>query len=455
MARFALGGVVSLATLLWITSFLSPDEYGIFATILAIESTLFRVCQYGMQVHIVRAERLGRGLIVCSIGIPFLLASFAAIVAAVVFPAVALRGIPGSRELLLIVIAILPIRTATAVVSALLERGFRFREVATAELAGQVLFLAAAAVFGSLYGFSARTLVCGWVIQQVVLIPSLILLARYEMRKAWTDEGDLKEDFRRAYSFGLAYSASGILWELRGLGLPLLVTPIVGIGVAGSVALAYRIADFVFIVKGAAYRVALSTLSSIRGERNKVTDVVERASEMQVFAVMPFVALYVVVVPLVGSAVLGDRWAGVIWLVPLAATASVAASVFNVGAAALWVSGKAKEMLLFLLTYIAILFWGALAIQAVSSSFGYVLAEALACASYALLYRATLRLIGGWSVTVPLICAACIQIAMLISPISVWGVIVLAIAFVAPNVRSRGKDAILMAWSAIRKPKES
>src|SRR5438105_12404438 len=129
---------------------------------------------------------------------------------------------------------------------------------------------------------------------------------------------DLKEA-RKMLSFGIGFTSSMRVWQLRTLVNPLLVGRFAGADGVAFVALAVRIAEALGTLRVAAGRMAIAALSRLQNRREQFRIAAERASLLQVKTQGPLLFAFSLAGPLVVRYVIGVRWMPIRLLSPFLA----------------------------------------------------------------------------------------------------------------------------------------
>jgi PST family polysaccharide transporter len=269
--------------------------------------------------------------------------------------------------------------------TAKLERDLNFRTAAGIELGGQFLALMVAVVLAWLK--------CG------VWAPVIGLLAW----QSWAAAGALwaarlkprvrfeSREARKMLSFGLAYSASLRVWQLRNLVNPLIVGRFVGAEGVAFVALAVRFAEGLGFIRSAAGRLAIATLSRLQHDRQHFQSVLQSALKVQLWSLGPLLCSFAVIAPLLIPPMLGSRWLAGLTIYPFVAAGVLVNSVYNLQASALYVAGRQWLVLRAYALHICLLAGGTLLLVPIRGIVGFGWAEILACGGYAILHLG-----GGW-----------------------------------------------------------
>jgi len=194
-------------------------------------------------------------------------------------------------------------------------------------------------------------------------------------------------EVRAMLSFGLGYTLSLRVWQLRGLVNPLLVGRLMGAEAVAFVALAVRIAESLGFLRAVAGRLAIVALSRMREDQDRFRAAIQRGLELQVLALGPLLCAFAAIAPIAVTRLFGVRWALSLQVFPWIAAAIVINSVFNLQASALYVLGEQWTVLRAYCAHIVLFAFGAYFLVSRAGLTGYGWADLVACASYWLLHR--------------------------------------------------------------------
>jgi O-antigen/teichoic acid export membrane protein len=385
--RYGLGIFVSFANMLVLTRWIGPHAYGLFVTALGLSSFLAALTRGGIDIYLVRAEPgpsqksydvantlvLGCSLVLMTVGsaaVPLLARWY------------------GSREFtapFLATLLTVPLVGLAGPATAKLERALNFRTVAGIELGGQVLAL--------LVGVGLAWRGCGVWAPVVGLLAWQLWAAVGAMRAAHLTPR-LRFDFteaRKMLSFGLAYSASLRVWQLRSLVNPLLVGRFAGAEGVAFVGLAIRLAEGLGFVRSAAGRLAIATLSRLQHDGRRFQSTLESAVKIQVVSLGPLLCGFALLAPLILPRMLGLRWMPSLRIYPFVAAGVLVNSVYNLQASAMYVAGQQRLVLRAYALHVSLLGAATLLLLPGFGIAGYGWAEVFACGGYALLHASGKR----------------------------------------------------------------
>ncbi len=334
--RYWLGVFVSLGNMLVMTRWIGPHAYGLFVTAIGIVVFLSSLARAGIDTYLVRLESVPDQRIydIANTLVLFISATLS-LLGAISVPLL-IRWFRGSEfvEPYLVLLLSIPITSMTGIAMAKLERELNFRSVARIELCGQIAGLVISAILAGL-GFGVWAPVTGQFAWQGYVFIATSAATRMVPGMAF----DLKET-KKMLSFGIGFTSSMRVWQLRSLVNPLLVGRLAGADGVAFVALAVRIAEALGTLRLAAGRMAIAALARLQDKREQFRIAVERASLLQVMTQGPLLFAFSLAGPLIVRHVIGVRWMPILLLYPFVAAGVLVNSVYNLQASALFVIGK-------------------------------------------------------------------------------------------------------------------
>jgi PST family polysaccharide transporter len=188
-------------------------------------------------------------------------------------------------------------------------------------------------------------------------------------------------------SFGLGYTFSQRVWQLRTLINPLVVGKLAGAEGVAFVALAVRVAESLGFVRVAAGRLAIAGLSRLQTDPAQLRRALQNALELQVITLGPLLCGFALCGPALIPRAFGIRWLPSLDVYPWVAAGVLINSVFNLQASALFVLGEQWAVLRSYAAHVLLFGAGTMLLLPRFGVRGYGWADLLACAAYALLHR--------------------------------------------------------------------
>jgi O-antigen/teichoic acid export membrane protein len=386
--RYGLGVLVSLGNMLVLTRWIGPHAYGVFVTVLGLTSFLAALSRVGIDTYLVRMEAppdkrtydvatsiiLGISVVLVGIGaalVPLLVHWY------------------GNREFVaayLVTLVTIPLAGLAGPPTAKLERELNFRAVATVELGGQLLALAVSVVL-AWQGFGLWAPVTGLLAWQAWAAAGAIRAAGLSPGLAVD-----RMQARTMLGFGIGYSTSLRVWQLRALVNPLLVGRFAGAEGVAFVALAIRIAEGLGFIRIAAGRLAIAALSRLQNDRTRFQSALESALQLQVLTLGPLLCLFALFAPVVVPRVLGVRWMPSLQVYPFVASGVLVNALYNLRASALFVTGESWVVLRAYAWHVVLLMIGTVLLLPRFGILGYGWAELAACGAYAALHTSVAQI---------------------------------------------------------------
>jgi PST family polysaccharide transporter len=389
--RQGIGIVVATFGALALTRAIGPEAYGVWWTALGIYMYLNQASQCGMQVYLVRREDepapdefhqaftllmvVGGGVAALALlALPFLQQWV---------------RVDGFTPIALVLFAGLPANLLRVVPTARLERNLNFRAAASIELSGQVASYAVALPL-AFAGFGPWAPLAGWWTETILCTALLFRVTAYRPRLRW-DGAQARSMLR----YGLGFTSSSLVWQLRTLVSPLIVGRYAGADAVGFVALTVRLVDQLSFVKNATWRLSIAALARIQGERDRLRKAVSDGTSLQVAALGPALAAFGLAAPWLVPMVLGDDWLPLLYLYPLVALAALSNAMFNLHSSALYVLRANWKVAAFNVAYVVLFVSAALVLVPRLGAAGYGWAELVALPSYALLHAFVVSKLGS------------------------------------------------------------
>jgi O-antigen/teichoic acid export membrane protein len=249
--------------------------------------------------------------------------------------------IGGDAWVTALIVASLPFASVRAPAAIQLERSLSYKRVATVEVAESVAYYAWAiatvaagwGVWGLASASLAQACVGSWLM--VAAAPMRVLRPGFQWRR-----------LQPLFGFGLRYQGNAFVDMFRQQGLNVVTGALAGLSTLGLWALASRIMLAPNLLFQALWRVAYPANSRLMAAGQD-----PRPTLRRVIALIA-VAAGAMLVALVGSApaliptVFGERWDGILWVLPPAALGQLLAVPLSVGVSGyLWAIGDASTVL--------------------------------------------------------------------------------------------------------------
>lgn len=371
-----------------LTRWIGPHAYGLFVTAVGLSSFLAALTRGGIDTYLVRAESPPERRAYDIATTLILMFSLLLVLGGAAAVPLLARWY-GNREFVaayLATLLVVPLAGLAGPATAKLERELNFRAVAGIELTGQIL-ASIVSITLAWRGLGLWAPVFGQLSWQIWAAGGPMWTAKLLPRPAF----DAREA-RKMLSFGIGYSASLRVWQLRALINPLLVGRFAGAEGVAFVALAIRIAEGLGFVRIAAGRLALAALSRVRHDRRHFQELLEGALRFQVMVLGLLLCFFALVAPIVLPRLIGVSWLPSLHLYPFVAAGVLANSVYNLQASALFVAGRQWIVLRAYVLHVALLGFATIAMVPSLGIRGYGWAEIAACGGYVILHAGTRQL---------------------------------------------------------------
>ncbi|NUQ19838.1 MAG: oligosaccharide flippase family protein, partial [Gemmatimonadaceae bacterium] len=382
--REAAGMLVSVAGVLLLTRIIGPHDYGVFASAMGLHLYVSNLSQWGVAVYLIRGNEDESSAAVYDQGFTLLLmlGVSAALIANLVLPFVGhWVSIPEFRAVAAVLLLVLPLQLTNQVPLARLERGLDYRRVALTELSGQFTYYLVA-IPVALKGGRYWSPVAGWWAQQLVVGVQLHAMSGLRLRLRWD-----RALVDKMLGYGLGYSASMWVWQLRSLVNPLIVGRYAGAEAVGYVALAVRVTEYLCFVKTATYRISIATLARVQTEAAKLRRALSEGMILQQLVLGPLLLGFALVGPFIISRFFGPRWSGVMSVYPFVAVGYLANALFSLHSSALYVLRHNWRVTSFHIAHILLFVSAALLCVPRYGVVGYGLAELFAIPAYLVIDR--------------------------------------------------------------------
>lgn len=383
VARQGLGLVIGLGGMMLLTRLIGPGNYGLYNSTLAVMGYLSSVGMLGLNVFLVRQKgEIDRYYYDQAFSLLLLTSMVVVIVGVGLSPLLAiwLRNPDFARPFVAMLLT-LPLGSVIFPSLARLERDLNYRTVAMLELVGQLVYYIVALTL-AWGGFGVWGPVAGYWVQQLWLVLGVSFLSRFTPRWCWS-----WERVREMIGYGLGYSSSIWVWQLRSLVNPLIVGRYAGPDAVGYVALAIRLVEALSFVKGVTWRISLAALAKLQHDSLRLKRALDEAMTLQVLATGPFLVGFSTLASLVIPFIFGSKWGHVQYIFPYIALSYLINAVFNMHSSVLYVLEKNWDVTWFHIGHIILFAVGALILVPRLGIIGYGWAEVIAILSYAIIHQ--------------------------------------------------------------------
>lgn len=429
--RLGIGMVLGAVGVLLLTRTIGPAAYGIYGAALGVYMYLYGLSQWGINVYLVRREEEAQPQDYHQAFSLLLLLGLASMgVALLALPLLeSWVRIEGFGPVAAAMFAVLPIQLIGLVPMARLERALDFRAVAIAELSGLAVYFLVALPL-AFRGFGAWAPVGGWWSQQLLVLVLLYRMSGYRPRFYW--------EFSRArvmLGYGLGYSSSIWVWQLRNLVNPLVVGRYAGAEAVGYVALTIRLIEQLGFSKAAVWRLSIPALARVQVDRNRLTKAVSEGMSLQIMVLGPVLAGFGLVAPWLLPALFGPRWVAVLEVYPFIALGYLSNAMFNLQSSALYVLQRNWAVTVANAAHVVLFAGAAFVLVPRQGLVGYGWAEMIALPAYLMVHVWAVKYFGRPRYAQACVWFAASGIALFAWQLGPWAWVGLAVPLLWPPTR--------------------
>ncbi|WP_188816813.1 oligosaccharide flippase family protein [Calditerricola satsumensis] len=385
--RQGLGMLIGVGGVLVLTRTIGPQAYGIYAGVLGVYAYLHSLSQWGIGVYLIRREGEIKEEAYHQ-AFTFLLVLGGMFTVLAWFAAPLLESwvrLPTFTSVARTVFLGLLLNLLSLPALARLERGLQYRQVAMIELLGQITFYLIALPL-AFSGFGMWAPVAGWWAQQTFICGLYYRASRYRPRLYWNHNL-----FREMVGYGLSYSASIWVWQLRTLVNPVIVGRFGGAEMVGYVALTIRMVETLSFVKSATWRLSIAVLAKLQGDVKRLTQAITEGMQLQILALGPILVVFGWAAPWLVPLLFGPQWLPVLEVYPFIALSYLANAMFNLHSSALYVLRYNLDVTAFHIVHIVFFAGSAYLLVPRLGLVGYGWAEVVALLSYAIIHWYVLK----------------------------------------------------------------
>ena len=389
--RQALGMALGLIGIVLITRIIGPQQYGFFAACVAILGYIRSFASLGIDVYLVRKpgdltqEDLNQAF------------SFLLVVTTVFGvglyilrdPMARALGMPEVGPLFGVLALTVPFSLIHVPAMAQMDRALAFKQSAVNEVLSQALqYLVAVPL--ALTGAGAWSLVAGWMASTLSMCVLTYRSAGYRPGFHWD-----RTLVRQMLGYGIAFSSSIWVWQLRLLVNPVVVGRFAGAEAVGYVALAIRICEMLSFAKGAVWRVSIAALSRMANDAERLRKSINEGMRLQAISVALPLAAFAILAPFAVHGIFGEKWDPVVQVYPFISVGYLANSLFNLHSSVLYVLRENWSVTIFHAAHVILFAGSAMLLVPSMNIFGYGWAEIAALGSYVLIHSMVQRRIGS------------------------------------------------------------
>ncbi|AFY58049.1 membrane protein involved in the export of O-antigen and teichoic acid [Rivularia sp. PCC 7116] len=388
--RQGLGILLSLASVIFITRVIGPEQYGFFGAASGIATFLYRLGPWGLDVYLVRKtenpeqqEYNQAFTILLAVSTVFALSMILGrdIISNIL-------RIEQVSPLLFVLAFTIPPFLLKVPATAKLERDLNFQRIAFNELISQISYYIVAIPM-AFQGAGAWAPVTGLLVQNYILFILSHTGAKLKFGFSWNPK--LAKEM---IGFGFTFSASSWTWELRTLVNPVIVGRFAGAEAVAFVALAIRLVEMLSFVRHIAWRLAIAALAKFKENKPRLRSSVEEGMHLLALSVGLPMAGFSLVGPIILNIVFGQNWNPVLEVYPFIAVSYIAYSVLNLHTSVLYLLGKNMRVTWFNLVHVILFIGAAFLLVPKMGMIGYGWAEICTLSSYIILHLYVSKAIG-------------------------------------------------------------
>jgi PST family polysaccharide transporter len=431
------GMAISFGGLAALVRLIGPAAYGVYISAFALAAYAQVILALGIDVYLVRkantpeSDDLHQGFTLA------LTAGTAGFLLALPGSRLAEHwiGVVGVRDAMLALFACLPLQLVSLIPSAVLQRRMDWKGIAQAELAGLVVFQAAALGVAA-WGGGTTAPVAGFWAQQATTFALLLRRSGYRPRLRW-QPGRLKP----MLAYGVPFAAATWMWHLRGLANPLVVARLLGPEAAAAVGIGIRIAESLSFMRLVAWRVSIPALAHVQQQPQRLTAAVAQGALAQLAITAPVMLVFRLAAPWFIPLAFGRDWPLLVELFPFVAVAYLGNCLFGLHFAALHVAGRNVEAGSVHLLHALLLMGTAELLAPHLGGLAYGWAEMAALAAYGLLHLLVRRHIGAVPLALALAWTLATAAALFAGQLGPWAWLGLPVVLLLPSTRR-----LLVRW---------
>ena len=380
---------LSILSVLVIARILGPRNYGVLVNALGIFYFITWTGKLGLHVYLIQQKQLPDDAPEQVLTFFNLLSLAVAVGLWLLAPAIALwTGEPAVGELVRWLPLPIATELAASVSVAMLERNLAFAQVGLIEIGAQI----------ANYAVALPLVMLGWGYWGPIVglcVRGVVLLALAQSSYRVGIKGRLDPSFLKpALRYGFTFSLSNWVISLRALTIPVMVTPIAGLEVAGLVSIAIRLAEQLSTLRMVVRRMSISVMAKLTDDAQAVRRTVSRGMAYQALLIGTVCSAFACVDSWVVPRFFGDDWLQSTYIFPLIALSAMARAMFDLHSGALYAQHQNSEVTKAYVVYIALLWLGCWLLLPVYGLWGYGLAELLTVFSNWLLHRSLVKLYG-------------------------------------------------------------
>lgn len=382
--------VLSLVNVLVIARILGPERYGIVTIVLGIFYFFTPTLKLGLHVYLVRKPELLKN---DSKQIVAFYNTVGVAIIGLLWCAAPLVGWwTGKTEVtqgLQLVLPVLWLDQVSRISITMLERDLRFAQVGVIEALAQtanyllsvILVLTGWGYWGPIVGTVAR-----------YIVQASLAYFFYPVTWSWRWRW---QSLKPALHYGLSYSSSDWLLNLKNLRVPLLVSRLLGVEAAGLISIAIRLAEQLAILQMVVRRMSISVMAKLIDDPKKTRNAISQGMAYQALLIGPVCAVFSCISAWIIPIMFSDQWLISAEIFPFIAFGTMVGAIFELHASTLYATGKNYEVARRNLWFVGILWLANILLIPTLGLWGYGLAEIIALPSYYWIHLSIAKLFGS------------------------------------------------------------
>jgi PST family polysaccharide transporter len=384
------GIAISVVGVLSVTRIIGPRQYGLFAVAAGIVTFLSLFGTWGLDVYLLRKredpeEKEFHQAFTLLLIIAVVLCIGVIVVRHVVS---AFLNMPEESSLLFAMALGIPLNLLALPAIVKLDRDLNFKRVAVNELVSQTSYYVIAVPL-AFRGFGAWAPVAGFLMQQTSLLALTYRAVKFRPGLSW-ERGLM----RQMLGYGLSYSSSTWVYQVRDLVNPIVVGRFAGAEAVGYVAVGVRIATLLSFAKTATWRIAMPALAKLNRDAGRLRKGISEGMRFQAASVGIPLASFALLATLLIPLGFGRSWAPAVKVFPFIALGLLSNAMFNLHASVLYILGKNWQVAWFNVFHVMLFAGSAVLFVPLMGFLGYGWAEVVALLAYPVLYASVAAQIG-------------------------------------------------------------
>jgi PST family polysaccharide transporter len=257
-----------------------------------------------------------------------------------------------------------------------------------------------------------------------------------------------------AIHYGLSYSGSDAILNLRRLRLPLLVSRLGGAEIVGYISIAMRLAEQLAILRLVVRRMSISVMAKLVDKPEQTRNAISKGMTYQALLIGPICAAFSCTSAWLIPLMFSKEWLISAQIFPFIAVGVLVGAVFELHTSSLYAVGHNYEIAQRNAWYVGVLWLATIIFLPFMGLWGYGLSEILALPTFYLLHTSIVKLFGSpnyWdSFWITLVSTICMFAGVFLPPLAAIGILVVsygAIFIYCPGIRKIPLDI----WAARKK----